>query len=452
PTDHALLEAMRPRFADVLGALDTAGVAADDVVVAWDFTVASDANVHRDMIAARDRALAALDTHPIKVTILTDAQVDDGLTIKRRITGTLDAPLFLTNGGEAKSGTRVARDDAGLPALQGFYQIPFSAIVPTCASTAVAPVPMVIYGHGLLGDSGEATGGVQRTTAAELCMVFVGTDMRGMSEIDLPAVARALNEISKADEVMEVIEQGMVNHVTLVRAMRTTFAQEVFLDGAKQLVDPAKVYYYGLSQGAIMGTGVMAWEPTVTRGVLGVGGANYSILLERSLDWPIYRGILAGAYPDALDITLAINLFQMRWDKVEGSGVAHTVLAGTATGVPPKQLLMQIALSDEQVPNLGSYWQARTMNIPVVGPTPTQPWGLTVETSPIASGSALVIMDGGAPAAPLTNIPAAEVSPSMHNLTRTQAATRRQIKQFFASGEIVNECAGACACQSGACE
>ena len=50
---------------------------------------------------------------------------------------------------------------------------------------------------------------------------------------------------------------------------------------------------------------------------------------------------------------MAVSLFQMRWDKVEGSGVANSVLAGTPTGVPPKQILIEIALGDEQVPNLG---------------------------------------------------------------------------------------------------
>lgn len=41
-TDHMLLEAMRPRFGEVLDALDGAGFPEDDLVVAWDFTVASD--------------------------------------------------------------------------------------------------------------------------------------------------------------------------------------------------------------------------------------------------------------------------------------------------------------------------------------------------------------------------------------------------------------------------
>jgi len=451
-TDHPLLEAMRPAFADVLAALDTAGFPADELVVAWDFTVASDAYLHKDVLAARERALAALQSHPIQFHIATDVPIDTGAKIRRRITGSLDAPLFLSNNGAAQNNTKIVRDASDLPALQGFYQIPFTAIVPACAYGAAAKVGMVIYGHGLMGDSGETAGGVQQTTADELCMVFVGTDMRGMSTPDLPAVARALNDLSRADEVMEVLEQGLVNHITLVHAMRTTFATQLFTDaGGASLVDPAKVYYYGLSQGAIMGTAVMAYEPTITRGVLGVGAANYSMLLDRSADWPMYRTILSGGYPDALDDTLAVSLFQMRWDKVEGAGVANSVLAGTATMTPPKQILLQIALGDEQVPNLGSYWLARTMQLPLLGPTPVTPWGLTVQSGPLATGSALLIMDGGAPPSPVTNIPAPSQDPSMHDLTRIQPATRRQMKQFYATGVIQNECSGACSCQSGAC-
>jgi hypothetical protein len=449
-TDHALLEAMRPRFGDVLDALDDAGFPASDLVLAWDFTVASDDFLHRDMTAARDRALAALAAHPIDFTLSGDAPIGDGQVIRRKITGTFDAPLLLTQNGAARAGTRIARDAAGLPAVQGFTQIPFTAIVPACAYDASAPVGMVMYGHGLLGSSAETAGSVQQTTAAELCAVLVGTDLRGMSEIDLAAVARALSEISRADEVMEVLEQGIVNHVALARAMRTAFARRLFVDAAgRSLVDPAKLFYYGLSQGGIFGTTILAYEPTLTRGVLGVAAANYSTLLERSTDWALYRRVLAAAYPDPLDITMAVGLFQMRWDKVEGAGVAGGVLAGAPTGVPARQILVQIALGDEQVANLGSYWLARSIGIPILGPTPTTPWGLAVRAGPLPGGSAMVIMDGGAPPPPVANLPPPDLG--MHGLTRKQPATLRQIKQFYATGDIVNECAGPCVCQAGAC-
>jgi hypothetical protein len=451
-TDHALLEVMRPRFADVLDALEEAGFPASDLVIAWDFTVASDELLHRDLIAARDRAIAALDDHPVGFTITGDAAIDDGRVIRRRITGTLDAPLVLTQGGRSDPGTRIARDAAGLPAMQGFYQIPFIAIVPACAYAATERVAMVVYGHGLFGSAAEVAGNVQRPIAAGLCAVFVGTDMRGMSVIDLAAVARALTDVTRADEVMEVVEQGIVNHIALVRALRTSFAQRLFVGGnpTRSLVDPARVFYYGLSQGGILGATVMAYEPTITRGVLGAGAANYATLLDRSSEWALYRRVLAGSYPDPLDVAMAVGLFQMRWDRVEGSGVASTVLAGAPTGVPPKQLLVQIALGDEKVANVGSYWLARTMGIPILGPTPTTPWGLPVHPSPLAGGSAMVIMDGGAPAAPVANLPAAALG--VHDLPRKQLATWRQIKTFYATGQIVNECSGACLCQSGACD
>jgi hypothetical protein len=445
-TDHALLEAERPRFADVLSALDDAGYPAGELVVAWEFTVASDDFIHRDMIAARDAANAALDAHPIQYTIKSDTAVN--ATITREIQGTLDAPLFLTNGGDALMQPVIARGADGLPALQGFYQIPFTAIVPACAYSSPTPVGMVIYGHGLMGASTEVAGGVQQTTAASLCMVFVATDMRGMSTQDIAAVATALNDGTHADGVMEVLEQGLVNHIALVRAMRTTFAQTLFVDAAnnnKVLVDTTNVVYYGLSQGGIFGTSVVAYDQTLTKGVLGVGAANYSMLLDRSSDWPQYRGILAAAYPDSLDDTLLLSLFQMRWDKTESAGVVGT------TAMQGKQLLMQMAMSDNQVPNIGTYWWARSVGVPVVGPTPITPWGLNVQASPIATGNALVIMDGGAPPPPATNVPAPAQNPSMHDLTRMQPATWRQMHDFYTTGMIVDECSGACECQSGAC-
>ena len=89
---------------------------------------------------------------------------------------------------------------------------------------------MVIYGHGFDGRlERRGAGGVQQTTAEELCRVFVGTDMRGMSGVDVPAVASALNDANDAAEVMEKLEQGLANHITLVQAMRTTFASQLFV-------------------------------------------------------------------------------------------------------------------------------------------------------------------------------------------------------------------------------
>jgi hypothetical protein len=449
-TTHPLLEAMRPRFADVLTALANAGVTKDQILVAWDFTVASDEYVRRDMTTARDRAVAALDGMTQTFTILTDTPSTGD--IARTITGTYDAPLFLDHDGSFADGVVIARDAQGLPALQGVYQSPFTAIVPACAYTSPAPVGMFLYGHGLLGSANQVTSGAVEATAVQLCMVVVGTDMRGMSSADIGAVANALTNLTDADQVFEVQEQGIVNHVALVRAMHTVMAQTLFVDAAsgnKVLVDPDKICYYGLSQGGIFGGTIMAYDPFITRGVLGVAAANYSEMLERSGDWPTYKAILQGAYEDPLDDVMALNLMQNRWDKTEPSGIANVLTQGV--GTPPKQVIIQIALGDDQVPNLASEWEARSAGLPVLAPSVKVGWGLTPMTTPLASGSALVYYDGGAPQPPITNVPAP--STGQHNLTRNQPAARRQIGDLYSNGTIIDECknAGACYCAQGAC-
>lgn len=90
------------------------------------------------------------------------------------------------------------------------------------------------------------------------------------------------------------------------------------------------------------------------------------------------------------------------------------------------------------------------MGVPLLGPPVDEPWGLEIIDDTIADGSALVIMDGGAPPPPVTNIPAPNTG--AHYVTRTQPATWRQMATFFETGDIVNECAGACDCAAGQCD
>jgi hypothetical protein len=460
-TSHPLLEAARPRLNEALDALAAAGVAKTDLALAWDFTVASDTYVRKTMLSARDQVLSMLDATPTTFTVDSDAPVDDGSVIRRRIDGHFKAPLFLTQGGAYAPNTVLDVAADGSAVAHGMYDIPFTVIIPDCAYRSTARVGMMIYGHGLNGSGEQAASGAIRQTAAEACVITAGTDMRGMSERDIGNIARTLTDLNNAGEVFDTLIQGIANHVALGRALETTFATQLFVCRAEdatatgctqgaQLADPAKLYYYGLSQGHIFGTTVIAYTPNIHRGVVGVGGGNYTTMLERSTDWPTYKTILKGAYPDDFDVVLAISLCQARWDQTETAGVADVVLDGTPLGNTPRQMLLHMAIGDDEVPNLATEWQARTMGIPVLTPSPYVPYGLTGMDGPIANGSALVIMDGGAPPVPLTNEPAPETG--MHYLTRNQAASRRQIKHFFETGEVRNECAGACFCAAGACD
>jgi hypothetical protein len=441
-TSHPLLERMRPALGEALAALEAAGVPRDDLLVAWDFTTASDDFLFRDVLSVRDQTLAALAATPSTVEIVSTEAVDVGVKLQ----GTFTAPLYLNNDGRYVEETVIVRDAAGLPELQGFYQVDFTAVVPSCA-TAKNLAGIMIYGHGLMGEGEQAASGSQRDVAREACVVSIGTDMRGMSSRDFGAVARALTNASFADEVFEVLAQGLSNHFAMSEAARTTMASEVFVDDqGASVVDPTRIYYYGLSQGHIFGTTVIAYDPNIRRGVIGVGGGNYSMMLERSTDWPTYRTILNGAYRDTLDLVLLINLMQMRWDKTETASIAHVVLDGEPLGVEPKTIMVHMALGDDEVPNISTHWQARTMGIPVLTPTVEMPWGLDTMEGPI-TGSAMVIMDGrddSDPPIPAENVPAPNTG--AHYVTREQPASWRQIANFYATGTIVNECDGACVC------
>ena len=79
-------------------------------------------------------------------------------------------------------------------------------------------------------------------------------------------------------------------------------------DCGNPVIDTSHVYYDGNSQGGIMGGTVMAVAQDITRGVLGVPGMNYSLLLTRSVDFDAYAAILNPAYPNELQRPLVLAL------------------------------------------------------------------------------------------------------------------------------------------------
>jgi hypothetical protein len=452
-TSHPLLERMRPRYTDIFAALEAHGIARADLVVAWDFTTRSRAQVQADLVDARTAALAmtGTDGSALDFTITTDVAPMDG-KIARRIDGTFDAPLFLTDGGSAAPSTTLVRDGAGRPMATGLYRAPFTAIIPVCALTAAAPVPIIIYGHGLLGTAGQVAGAGPANAAVQVCAVTIGTDLRGMSAPDVPNVVLALNDANTGYRIFDILIQGMMNHIALVQIARGPMAQRLFLkpNTTETLVDPSTVYYYGISQGGIMGTTVCAIDPVIRRCVLQVAGINYSLLLERSQDWPVYRTALIGAYPDPLDAVLVVSLMQGEWDRTEPTGVADVINSTGFPGTPAKQVFVQFGIADDEVSNLASEYMARTMALPTITPSPYVPYGLTATSAPVPNG--VVIYDFGLG----STIPSTNEAPpnnDVHGSLRTKQATTDMMRHFYQTGEIVQMCTAptGCDCTVGGC-
>ena len=454
-TTHPLLEKVRPRYKDIFAALEAKGIHKADLVLAWDFTTRSHADVQSDLLNARTATLAMIGANAsaLHFTIATDMAPGD-TRIARQITGTFETPLFLDTETPMATNINLLRDAQGKPMATKLYKVDYTAIIPQCALQGSGTVPIILYGHGLLGASNQVASGGMRAAAAEVCAVGIGTSMRGMADVDVPNVALALNDGNQGKLIFDVLIQGMMNHIALVQIARGPMAAAgsgLFRRANDMpLVDPDRVYYYGISQGGIMGTTVCGIDPVIKKCVVQVNGINYSMLLERSVDWPQYGVILQGGYGSPLNTALMIGLMQNEWDRTEPVAVADVITGPGFPDTPPKQVLMQFGIADDQVPNVGSELQMRTMGIPLITPTPFHVYG--VEEKASAPSGAVMYDFGLSGTIPLTN-----TSPprnDVHSNIRNKKATTDMMKQFYETGTITNLCTAPNGCDctvAGAC-
>jgi hypothetical protein len=442
-TSDERLEKNRAAFDDIFAKLEAAGVPKTDLVVAWDFHTRSDESAESDLVEARDALLAAAgeNAEDVTYTIDSDGPSDDTTNTLRIVRGTIDFPSVLTGDGGAAS--VLNRGANGKPAVNGTVKDEFSIVIPACASDpANLPLPMVVYGHGLIGSLAEATGGYPRKFGQLSCMAVIATEWRGMEEDDLTAIALALSDINKQDYVMEKLVQGINQFVILELVARKKWATAPeFRQDGMPLLDPTKVFYYGISQGGIFGGTFMAIDPFVTRGVLGVPAANYNFIIERSTNWQTYRVFVYNAYTDnRIEPQILLGLMQARWDLTDPiTHISHITgdVKAPYHDTPPKQVLLQMAFGDAQVNNIGAELWARTAGIPVLGPALYTPFLVEVASGPLSS-ALTQWNEHRLPLPPEANI--CTEDNGTHGSLRKRDKVNEQIIHFFETGEIVDTC------------
>ncbi|HTH06050.1 MAG TPA: hypothetical protein VL916_09275, partial [Ilumatobacteraceae bacterium] len=137
---------------ELIQALVDDGVDRESLFVAWDFTVASAESLAGRALSMREQAYTELGGGAPAFTV--DQQSESGNV--RIIEGTYEVPNFLS--GDGSPDNTLLLDNAGTPVRndeQPVYRARFHCFVPL---TADAGVPMVVYGHGLLGDRTEVDG------------------------------------------------------------------------------------------------------------------------------------------------------------------------------------------------------------------------------------------------------------------------------------------------------
>jgi hypothetical protein len=445
PTDDFDIEGRRTVFEDVFAKVEAQGWDRDELQLAWDFHVASKEGITGRAVHVRDDALARVGEDGPDYVIDSVTDLDD-VHVAREIRGHFTAPLYTDFDG---AGSVLTRGDDGMPYANGETSVPFTIRIPRTAATDPRPLKLLQYGHGLLGGQGEVGTGYLGEIADRYGYVLFAVDWTGMKGEDGDAIPLMIaTEIDKFHMIPERSHQGFVEFTLAASMMQGAMAGDAAMTfpdaggAAVSVVDPSSVWYYGNSQGGILGGAYLALSPAIERGTLGVGGAPYSLLLARSADFTPFFALFLAIYPDQEDITFWMALMQMAWDSGEAGGyVAHTV-ADPLPGVPPKQVLLQDAIGDAQVTTLGAANMARAYGAVQVGTPVQEIWGVPTVAGPHV-GSALAEYDFGAPAVPYENLPP-DGQYDTHEDTRRNFAAQEQMDRFFRTGEVVHFCDGAC--------
>lgn len=445
------IEGRRALYDDVIfPTLETAGMGRGDTVLAWDFVVSSVEGTTGKAVWMRDDALSRIGDGPAyTITEIEDKTAEGGDTAYR-IYGEMTVPLYTDDDGPGSVLTRGSTELYGqqMPDMAGETTVPFTIVVPMTAIEDPRPLPLVQYGHGLLGDQGEVRGGYLAEMANDYGWILFAVDWTGMKDEDIGDISLMLvNQIDRFAMIPERSQQGFVEFLCAMRLMSGPMTSEAALTFAHpdsgemiNVIDPDHRYYYGNSQGAILGGGYIALSQDIERAALGVGGTPYALLLHRSADFESFFMIFQTMYPDPAEVTLWIGLMQSLWDSAETSGYATVTTANPLPDTPAKDVLLQVGLGDKQVTPLGAEMHARALGAHLISPATRSVWGLT-EVETVQDGSALVEWDYGLDV-PTENVPPTGDDP--HEWPRREDAGQDQIDHFFRTGEIKNFCDGPC--------
>ncbi len=441
PFGDPSIDARRALYDDIFAKLEAAGIPRGDLQLAWDYTTASRENNTGWLLHMRDDALAAVGEDGPEYRILS-IEEDPNPNIKRRILGAMTVPLYLDQPGP---GGRLVFGDDGLPRRNGTAEYEFLVHVPHAATTGT-PRPPLQNGHGLLGDKVEGRNGYLAELANRHGYVAFSVDFVGFAEDDEPTVLDAVSgDIGKFRAAVDRQHQGMVNSLLAMRLMRGRFARDENVQfGGQGAIDTSVGYYRGDSQGGIYGVTYMALTTDVTRGLLGEPGMPYNLLLNRSRDFEPFFILLRSVYTSGRDMQLVLALVQMLWDRTEPSGYAPYVNGEQLPGTPRHEVLLHVAIGDQQVTPLGAHLIARSVGARTLSPSPRPIWGVEEVSGPF-EGSGIVEFDFGLDPVPDTNVPpTAPPDDDPHDAVRVLTAAYAQTDTFLRTGRIEPTCDGPC--------
>lgn len=299
-------------FEDIFSKLETIGVEKRDLLLTWDFTTNDKDDVTGRLTSVRDDARVRLGAGGPDY-VIESVEYNTSDLIGKNIKGRFSMPTYLNTHKPIPS-ARLVLDDEDKPVFQGFQWYNFEVVVPKAFMESPRSAGIMQYGHGLFGTYKEVEYGSSNymfEDAADFGYVICASTWIGLSEQDVAPLAEILiKDLSDFMYVPDRTTQGVVNALGLMTMLKGKFSldAEMLTSTGESILDTEKTSYFGNSEGGIFGSVYMAATQEVKRGLLGVPGGPYGLLLPRSLDFGIEFDALKLRYADPVD---RINLMQV---------------------------------------------------------------------------------------------------------------------------------------------
>ena len=467
-SDIDAVAARRPYFeAEIFPQLALAGVARNDLILAFDFTVRSDAGLTAQVLSMRSQAMTWLAGQAQPTFTVGSVETNDcllpGVDTWKIVRGTYQVPNYLTADPEGIFNLGVLNLDVdGVPVQNGVTNPPYTISIPCSVNDAEPPVAHpVVLGHGLFGEGEGMVTGLS-ALFSPLGYITGATNFRGLSNADFAWVGTQIvglgnSMLNNFGAFADRLKQGQINTQLLARMMKDGLfnGDAAFQDNGAQGVFPGSTedqYYLGISLGGVMGTFFAALTDDVERFNLDVPAINFGFLLQRSTQFSTFDTLLTNiGLSDPMDAILGLDIIHELWVTGEPAGFVHHLAPEVASG--DKRLLITVAWLDKQVSNQATEIMARTLGVPNLTASVLQ----GMEGIPDVAGpqnSAMVIYDTGSfdifdplhvplfP--PLANIiPSSVCDP--HGARPVIPVSISQVTNFLQpGGQVVNFCVGVC--------
>jgi hypothetical protein len=444
-TDSNQIEESRLGYESMFSELSEVGFERNSLQSAWWFHTASTQSLTENLISMRNDASQRLGDSGLgcNVTSVVEDYGDDNSTL-RRISGTITTPHYLES---TIPPTKMIRDEDGKPKFNFMNEVVFTLTIPMSSAENSQPAPLVVLGHGFLGD-GEGMVSGFRVWANQSGVATIGTDFKGWSsDGDFGAVTYGLMNVNYLQHQSERLQQSVINHLAMIKTIKGVCSDlPEFYHNGINLVDTSDIDYMGVSLGGIRGPSMLSLIPEMDRGVLWVAGSSFSFIAERSTQYTQFEQLFSSplAYESTMDRSILLALMQSMWDATEPETYLPFREGGLAGELHPFEILYLVSVNDAQVSTLSADRASRTSEIPVLANSTHHPHGLDVVQAS-ESDSAIVYFDGRFPEVPSGNI---QGPMDYHSLAHNQVLGFEPAVElatnYLENGTGTDTCSGQC--------